>query len=241
MGMSDPHENRVTRRRRDIDLLRNPIHWLRNRSLPLLAFMLTVMLAYPYFDVPGKSSPDVIVVAFASIPVFGVLTLGRVRWGVACALVLIMALIIAKQADSPDPEALVSGWVGLLVIGFYLLNIVIIGKSVLESDSLLDDRVYGGIAVYMLIAIMFAVIHHRIGMRTPDAYRNVAMTDSAPLNWADYIYFSFAAFTTAGFGDIVPTNAFSRCMSALESVVGVLYPAVLIARLINRDFAPARN
>lgn len=239
--MSDPQDDHSTRHRRDMDLLTDPIRWLRNRSLPLLAFMLIVMLAYPYFDVPGKSSPDVIVVAFASIPVFGVLTLGKVRWGMACAMILILALIFAKMAESPDTEALVSGWVGLLVIGFYLLNIIIIGKSVLQSKSLLDDRVYGGIAVYMLIAIMFAVIHHRIGVRTIDAYKNVAMTDAGPLNWADYIYFSFAAFTTAGFGDIVPTNAFSRCMASLESVVGVLYPAILIARLINRDFAPARN
>jgi len=239
--MSDPHDDHSTRHRRDMDLLTDPIRWLRNRSLPLLAFMLIVMLAYPYFDVPGKSSPDVIVVAFASIPVFGVLTLGKVRWGMVCAMVLILALVFTKMVESTDKEALVSGWVGLLVIGFYLLNIIIIGKSVLQSKSLLDDRVYGGIAVYMLIAIMFAVIHHRIGVRTVDAYKNVAMTDAGPLNWADYIYFSFAAFTTAGFGDIVPTNAFSRCMASLESVVGVLYPAILIARLINRDFAPARN
>lgn len=239
--MSEHRDDLGTLHRRDVDLLRNPIRWLRNRSLPLLAFMLIVMLAYPYFDVPGKSSPDVIVVAFASIPVFGVLTLGRVRWGMACGIVLILALILAKMAESQDTEALVSGWVGLLVIFFYLLNIVIIGKSVLQSTSLLDDRVYGGIAVYMLVAIMFAVIHHRIGVRTLDAYKNVARTDAGPLNWADYIYFSFAAFTTAGFGDIVPTNAFSRCMTSLESTVGVLYPAVLIARLINRDFAPARN
>ena len=99
-------------------------------------------------------------------------------------MILILALIFAKMAESPDTEALVSGWVGLLVIGFYLLNIIIIGKSVLQSKSLLDDRVYGGIAVYMLIAIMFAVIHHRIGVRTVDAYKNVAMTDAGPLNWA---------------------------------------------------------
>ena len=69
--MSDPQDDHSTRHRRDMDLLTDPIRWLRNRSLPLLAFMLIVMLAYPYFDVPGKSSPDVIVVAFASIPVSG--------------------------------------------------------------------------------------------------------------------------------------------------------------------------
>jgi uncharacterized membrane protein len=224
-----------------MELLTEPIRWLRNRSLPLLAFMLGVMLAYPYFDQPGKASPDAIVVAFASIPVFGVLTLGRVRWGVTCGIILVAALLLAKMAESSDTEALVTGWIGLLVIAFYMLNIGIIGRSVLKSESLLDDRVYGGIAVYMLIAIMFAVIHHRIGVRMPGAYRNVALTDPNPMNWADYIYFSFAAFTTAGFGDIVPTNAYSRCMTSLESAVGVLYPAVLIARLINRDFAPARN
>ena len=94
---------------------------------------------------------------------------------------------------------------------------------------------------YILLGVMFAVIHHRIGVRMPDAYRHESVLQEGRLNWADYLYFSFSTFTTVGFGDIVPANAFSRSVSAIEAIVGVLYPAVLIARLVNREFVPART
>jgi uncharacterized membrane protein len=95
--------------------------------------------------------------------------------------------------------------------------------------------------VYLMIGLLFAIVHHRIGVMSPDSYRNVAQTQAAVLNWADYLYFSFSSMTTAGFGDIVPVSAAARSATLLEAVVGVLYPAVLIARLVNREFVPART
>lgn len=216
------------------------MRWLRNRSLPLLVGLLALMLVYPWFDRPGERTPLAMTVAFAAVPVFGVLTLGRFRWGVVGALVLMGGILITERMEHSDSEALLAGWVGLVVLAFYLVNIVVIGHSVMKSDSLIDDRVYGGIAVYILLGVMFAVMHHRLGVRMPDAYRHQALLQEVRLNWADYLYFSFSTFTTVGFGDIVPTNAFSRSLSAIEAVVGVLYPAVLIARLVNRDSWTAR-
>jgi uncharacterized membrane protein len=92
-----------------------------------------------------------------------------------------------------------------------------------------------------MLGLLFAIVHHRIGVMNPDAYRNAAQTQSLPLNWADYLYFSLSTMTTAGFGDIVAVSAAARSATALEAVLGVLYPAVLIARLVNRDFVPART
>ena len=211
------------------------MRWLRNRSLPLLITLLALLLGYPWFDRPGQQSPLVITVAFAAVPVFGVLTLGRFRWGVVGAIALMLGIFVTERMEHTDSEALLAGWVGWVVIVFYVVNIFVIGRSVMKSDSLIDDRVYGGIAVYILLGVMFAVMHHRLGVRMPDAYRSESRLHEATLNWADYLYFSFSTFTTVGFGDIVPANAFSRSLSAVEAIVGVLYPAVLIARLVNRE------
>ncbi|HXZ95838.1 MAG TPA: potassium channel family protein, partial [Burkholderiales bacterium] len=51
------------------------------------------------------------------------------------------------------------------------------------------------------------------------------------LNVAELIYFSFTALTTAGFGDITPVLMQSRFLTILETVTGVMYVAILIARL----------
>ena len=226
--------------RRASDRFTQPVRWFRNRSLPLLVGLLALLLCYPWFDQPGRQTPLVITVAFAAVPVFGVLTLGRFRWGVAGALTLMIGIFVTERMEHQDTEALLAGWVGLFVIAFYVVNISVIGRSVMKSDSLIDDRVYGGIAVYILIGVMFAVMHHRLGVRMPEAYRCESRLGELPLNWADYLYFSFSTFTTVGFGDIVPANAFSRSLAVIESIVGVLYPAVLIARLVNRESWVAR-
>ncbi|MGC9435220.1 MAG: potassium channel family protein [Methanomicrobiales archaeon] len=52
------------------------------------------------------------------------------------------------------------------------------------------------------------------------------------LSFSDFIYFSFTTLTTSGYGDIVPVGGLVRAVASLEMVVGVLYIAVLVARLV---------
>jgi hypothetical protein len=49
------------------------------------------------------------------------------------------------------------------------------------------------------------------------------------------VYFSFVTLATIGFGDIVPGNSMVRSLAMIEGLIGVLYPAVLLARLVSRD------
>jgi voltage-gated potassium channel Kch len=50
------------------------------------------------------------------------------------------------------------------------------------------------------------------------------------------MYFSFVTLTTVGYGDITPAILASRSMANLEALVGQLYPAILIARLVSMEF-----
>ena len=47
------------------------------------------------------------------------------------------------------------------------------------------------------------------------------------------LYFSFMTLTTIGYGDITPLIAQTQSLAILEGVLGVLYVAVLIARIVN--------
>jgi Na+/citrate or Na+/malate symporter len=47
----------------------------------------------------------------------------------------------------------------------------------------------------------------------------------------ELLYFSFTALTTAGFGDVTPALVQSRFLTVLEMIIGVMYVAILIARL----------
>ncbi len=48
-------------------------------------------------------------------------------------------------------------------------------------------------------------------------------------------YFSFVALTSLGFGDITPAHPLARSVTVFETLLGVLYPAVLIGRLVTLE------
>lgn len=48
-----------------------------------------------------------------------------------------------------------------------------------------------------------------------------------------YVYFSLVSLTTGGFGDYTPVNISAKMVSVLMSTVGILYPAVVIAKLVG--------
>ena len=50
-------------------------------------------------------------------------------------------------------------------------------------------------------------------------------------------YYSLVTMTTLGYGDIVPVTPAARSLTTLEAVVGQLYLAVLVARLVGLHVA----
>src|SRR5574337_107585 len=100
---------------------------------------------------------------------------------------------------------------------------------VLRRDEMTPDKLYGAVAAYIMIAIFWAYLFGVLQYFHPGAYA-LHGTPTA-LNLADLIFYSFTVLTTAGFGDITPTTIQSRFPTILEAMGGVMYVAILIARL----------
>jgi uncharacterized membrane protein len=49
----------------------------------------------------------------------------------------------------------------------------------------------------------------------------------------DFVYYSFATITSLGGAGIVPVSPQARSLSIIESILGILYLAVLISRLVS--------
>ncbi|HVQ69685.1 MAG TPA: potassium channel family protein [Bradyrhizobium sp.] len=46
---------------------------------------------------------------------------------------------------------------------------------------------------------------------------------------------SFVTLTPTGYGDIVPVHTLARSLCNIESAIGQLYPATLLARLVTLE------
>jgi ion channel len=58
-------------------------------------------------------------------------------------------------------------------------------------------------------------------------------------NLSHLVYFSFATLTTQGYG--YPVHPVARSLAMAEALTGQLYPAILVARLVSLQIAPAET
>jgi voltage-gated potassium channel Kch len=152
--------------------------------------------------------------------------------------VLVVALSITFEAHlwGLDPRVgrvLQDG----MMTGFYLWVLVVVLREVFRPRTSEVDAVVGALCGFLLIVMVFMRVHGLIEALRPNSYR----TDGLPFSEssdamlvASFQYFSTITLTTVGFGDIVPVTPLARLVTGLESMVGQLYLAVVIATLVGR-------
>jgi len=79
---------------------------------------------------------------------------------------------------------------------------------------------------------MFMLGYDVVYQTLPGSFRFANGTDEATHHMHDLVYYSFVTLTTIGYGDIVPAHPVARSLAMAEGLVGQLYPAILIARLV---------
>jgi hypothetical protein len=121
--------------------------------------------------------------------------------------------------------------------------------GVLTRGRVTLDTVLGAVCVYLLLGALWGVLYEALALHQPGAIRAAAGVEAGAgsggpaggLSLADLLYFSYAALTTSGFGDLVPATVAARTLTWTEAVTGQLYLAVLIARLVGLQIAHARR
>ncbi len=93
------------------------------------------------------------------------------------------------------------------------------------------DVVCGGVAVYIMIGLIWAVSYRVLEAGAPGSFASL-WSDITKV-WNQFLYFSLTTLTTLGYGDIHPATPVAGVWSTLEAVTGVLYLAVFVARLVS--------
>ena len=84
--------------------------------------------------------------------------------------------------------------------------------------------------LYLLLGLIWSVMYATLGAHLPGAFTG---SPGAAAGLSGWVYFSFVTLTTVGYGDITPVATEARSLAIMEALVGQLYPAVIIARLVS--------
>lgn len=147
-----------------------------------------------------------------------------------------LALRVLRFSDLPVEFYLLERIFGLVNMSvFIFVNI----RLLFRNQEVNLYRVIGAINVYLLVAILgafgFEVIHLLLGSSIIGISDIVETKELSGLDedFSTYIYFSLVSLTTVGFGDYTPINIMSKMLSVFLSTTGILYPAVVIAKLVG--------
>jgi hypothetical protein len=113
----------------------------------------------------------------------------------------------------------------------YATTIALLLRYVFDREVLTSDRLWGAAAAYLMIGVLWSFIYTIVDRALPQSFAIRGAIE--PMQLIDVLYFSFSTLTSTGFGDIVPLTAAARTAATLEGIVGQLFLAILIARLVG--------
>ncbi len=223
------------------------MHWIMDRDqrvdhclsalLVLQCLTLFVMIPLAQRGALGRTLLDICHLTFAILCVtvltrhrlLQLVTLGCLALLTAWPLFghLVSASLQLDSVQQHEAIALVSFVFNGAVTGVVAHHVFAAGRRVTMH------RIRGAVLLYLNIAALFAIVYGAIAMYAPGAFTGTNLHGHGRDGLsAVFTYFSLTTLTTTGFGDIVPTEPLTRSLANLEAVIGQLFPATLLARLV---------
>ncbi len=128
-------------------------------------------------------------------------------------------------------------------IVFFAALTWIVAVAVFGPGRVTIHRIVGAIAIELTIAMMFALVFRSIDLlTTAGAFHQAGAAGTVGNHgFGRYVYFSLTTLTSTGYGDMVPVHPYARSLANLEALIGQLFPATLLARLVSLEIESRRS
>ena len=201
----------------------------------LLLVLLSLYILVPFFDISFLTD---LVISFIFFAALAAVTQNSQLFWIAFALAIV--------AISATWGAYWSGIQQLAIIAkiLQILFIVLIGSAILSNvfkhRTITRETVAGAICVYLLMGTMWADVYGLMEIVKPGTFPayETATGDkitNPQLRSSQFHYFSFVTLSTLGYGDITPNTREAQSLASMEAIIGQLFLAVLIARLVGQQ------
>jgi hypothetical protein len=202
----------------------------KNRFILLLAITLCHFLIVPFFE--GTLAVQIISDSVLSIVCLSAIyAIRRNKLLVLVAAILTVPFFISIWSNYAfGSETLIRAvnFLGILVLALVAVSVLI---HIFRERRVTIDLICASIVVYLIIGLMWGFAYGLLDSLQPESFSipEGKLEDSRLL----FLYYSFVSLTTLGYGDVTPMTAPASFLSLIEAVVGQMYVAILVARLVG--------
>jgi len=199
----------------------------------LTLLLLILMFGVAPLHAAGILSTQGLSLVLVCVLVGGVVFISRSLTAVvvmSVAIGLAVAASIHRMIGPSTVDVLLDAG-AMVIIGSCLIWLV--SRMVFSPGHVGYHRIMGAVLIYLTIAVTFSSLYMFVGLIFPNAFSGLPAFRDQPQLISDLIYYSVVTLTTVGYGDVTPVHPLARSISNLEAIIGQLYPATLLARLVT--------
>jgi hypothetical protein len=204
--------------------------WAQEKSLTILLVILVVQI---FIIIPlGEHTlfgKIVFLVFFIFLLITGIfLFVKSIAWRVVLIIILTLPALVGSDIFFHSQSWEISNNLAIALYCIFLGAIVLL--RTFRKGQFTIHRIQGGVLVYLLISLVFALLYQSVYQIQGDAsFKGLNLGDRK-----EFMYFSLVTLTTVGYGDITPAVVVARSLANFEALIGQLYPAILIAGIVTK-------
>lgn len=212
----------------------------RNPCAVLLAVQLLGMLVYPYLgEQPlGRAVFGLLGLVVLTLAVRAVRLTPALTW-VAILLGLPVIVLTVLEGFFPGQDAIAAAS-GLTHAAFYGYTAWALIRYMFGDDVVTTDELWATGATFTIVAWAFAYLYVAVQVFWPGSFIAAVDSDQAR-TWMDLLFLSVTTLTSTGLSDIVPVTPHARSFVMLEQIAGMLYLAMVVARVTALTLRPTRH
>jgi hypothetical protein len=190
--------------------------------LGLLILMLFVL--EPFVEPEGSGRSLVLDVGFSALLLAGVAALSIRPAARAALFAVVVGATAVRWGPFSNQATAAAALVSTAAMAFVVL------AQTFRAGPVNVHRIQGAVAAYLLLGLTWALAYELVDLLATGAFSGTGL---AGPERHPFIYFSFVTLTTVGYGDVTPVHSVARSLAVAEALVGQLYPAILLARLVS--------
>ncbi len=197
----------------------------------VLAIQIAVIFVVAPLAATGAASADLVEMLRFGLAATTMLVIARhpaVRTAVAFAFVA--TLVASLHWRLGQTATVIAAIKTIVTIGFDLTVATIVAIAAFGPGKVTVHRILGAVILYLYVALIFAGLYRLTALVIGNAFTGIP--DGPRAQFSGLLYFSLGSLTTGSTGEILAVHPMVRSLASLESVIGQLFPATLLARLV---------